>query len=990
MSCQRIQISVLPHCRDPRAEAVAKQFGTLLNCPLAAVRSRDVYTLEGRIDGDAAARVAGEIANPVIQLGQLGEETPGDCQWLIIVGFLPGVTDNVARTLRDAVRDILGRELDEDEQVYSSVEYLLPAGPYGRDELADAALATLANPLIQSVSVLAREQWLEHGIPPNCPATEGVGEIRIDAVPLADDNAALVALSDERTLSLSLDEMRAVRDYFLAHGQDADRVALGLGADPSDAELEALAQTWSEHCKHKIFSADIEYTDENGQVEAISNCYSSYIKKSTAEIGEEVDWLLSVFSDNAGVIAFNDDYDLVYKVETHNSPSALDPYGGAMTGIVGVNRDPLGTGIGADLLINVWGYCLGSPFTPAADLPEGLLHPRRIRDGVHLGVIQGGNQSGIPYALGWEYFDPRYLGKPLVFCGTVGLLPKRVCGKLGYEKEILPGDLIVMAGGRIGKDGIHGATFSSVELNAESPAQAVQIGDPITQKRLSDFMLEARDLGLYRFITDNGAGGLSCSIGEMATECGGCRFDVAKAPLKYAGLQPWEVLLSEAQERMSYAVPPEKIDAFLELAGRRDVEATVLGEFTDSGKFHVLYEDRTIAFVDLDFLHKGAPGMQLKARWTPPQHAEPELPRDPDLGAILQDMIGRLNICSGETKARQYDHEVKGLSVLKPYAGVENDIATGASVLMAAPMSREGIVLGSAVLPRYADIDAYHMAASVIDLAVRRTVAVGGKLGQIAGLDNFCWPDPVESDKTPDGQYKLAQLVRANKALYEYTRAFSVPCISGKDSMKNDSTKGGRKISIPPTLLFSTIGKIDDVSKVVSLGVKRAGDLVYVLGETRRELGGSELYAALDATGSRVPAVDAAAAKKLYQALAAAIDAELCHSVHTPALGGLGVGLAKVALAGRLGIEVDLASVPIDEAMSPLEILFSESNSRFIVTIAADSQARFEEYFAGVACACIGKTEHEPVLTFYLDGDLETEVPLADLLTAYQDTLANA
>ena len=386
MSCQRIQISVLPHCRDPRAEAVAKQFGTLLNCPLAAVRSRDVYTLEGRIDGDAAARVAGEIANPVIQLGQLGEETPGDCQWLIIVGFLPGVTDNVARTLRDAVRDILGRELDEDEQVYSSVEYLLPAGPYGRDELADAALATLANPLIQSVSVLAREQWLEHGIPPNCPATEGVGEIRIDAVPLADDNAALVALSDERTLSLSLDEMRAVRDYFLAHGQDADRVALGLGADPSDAELEALAQTWSEHCKHKIFSADIEYTDENGQVEAISNCYSSYIKKSTAEIGEEVDWLLSVFSDNAGVIAFNDDYDLVYKVETHNSPSALDPYGGAMTGIVGVNRDPLGTGIGADLLINVWGYCLGSPFTPAADLPEGLLHPRRIRDGVHLGV----------------------------------------------------------------------------------------------------------------------------------------------------------------------------------------------------------------------------------------------------------------------------------------------------------------------------------------------------------------------------------------------------------------------------------------------------------------------------------------------------------------------------------------------------------------------------------------------------------------------------
>ncbi|MBO5680614.1 MAG: phosphoribosylformylglycinamidine synthase, partial [Lentisphaeria bacterium] len=724
-----------------------------------------------------------------------------------------------------------------------------------------------------------------------------------------------------------------------------------------------------------------------GKTEKIRNLYKSYIKKTTKEIGEKVDWLVSVFTDNAGVIKFNDRFDLVYKVETHNSPSALDPYGGAMTGIVGVNRDPMGTGQGANLLLNVWGYCLGSPFTAQENVPEGLLHPRRLRDGVHKGVIDGGNQSGIPYGVGWEYFDDRYIGKPLVYCGTVGTLPRKVGDRNGWEKSIEPGDVIVMTGGRIGKDGIHGATFSSEELHKDSPVQAVQIGDPITQKRMSDFMYEARDRQLYRFVTDNGAGGLSSSVGEMADLCGGCCMDLAKAPLKYSGMQPWEILISEAQERMSFAVPPENLEEFLKLAAERDVEATVLGNFTNDGKFHIMYGDKTVCLLDINFMHDGLPKLQLKATWKKPEFAEPET-AGRDLGKDVCDMLARLNICSGEYKARQYDHEVKGLSVLKPYTGKMRDVAADASVFMAEPLGREGIVLSSGLLPRYSDIDTYHMMASTIDLAVRRSVAIGANPDHIAGLDNFCWPDPVQSEKTPDGEYKMAQLVRANQALYDYTKAFLVPCISGKDSMKNDSTRGGRKISIPPTVLFSTIAKIDDIAHAVSADAKFAGDCVYAIGLTKKELGGSEYFAMLgDAHGNDVPKVDAEKAVKLYHAVADMIKADIPSSVGTPALGGLAVALAKCAMGGRLGLDIDLTKVPAEAGLTDAEILFSESNSRFIVTCKPEKAAELEKALAGFDVAKIGTVTADSVLK--LNGAGGTiAIELDQMVESYKKTLA--
>lgn len=980
----RIEMSVKPQWPDPRGEGLVRRLSSMADLPpVRGIRTRDVYTISADITPEQAQSVAVELSDPVTRHGIVGTtpiaEGPA-FTWLIRVGFKPGVTDNVARTAHEAIGDVIGRKLTRDEQVFSSVEYLLDAPGFTYEQVYDLAKGLLANVLIETISIFPYDEVLKNGIPLNKPVVSGQEEVVVREFNLNVSDEELMEISHKGTLALTLEEMKVIQAYFQKEGRN-----------PTDVELEVIAQTWSEHCKHKIFSANIDYTSNDGTNITIKSLYKSYVQKSTKELQKEIPWLVSVFTDNAGVIRFNDEFDLVYKAETHNSPSALDPYGGAMTGIVGVNRDPMGTGQGADLLINVWGYCLGSPFTDPKDVPEGLLHPRRLRDGVHKGVIDGGNQSGIPYAVGWEYFDERYIGKPLVYCGTVGTLPRKVGDRNGWEKEIKPGDLIVMTGGRIGKDGIHGATFSSEELHKDSPVQAVQIGDPITQKRMSDFQHEARERLLYRFVTDNGAGGLSSSVGEMAELCGGCTMDLAKAPLKYSGLQPWEILVSEAQERMSFAVAPEKLQEFLDLAASRDVEATVLGEFTSDGKFHILYGGKVVADLDIDFMHNGLPKLNLKATWKPPVFDEPCLcARNLEQDIIA--MMGRLNICSDEYKARQYDHEVKGLSIIKPFTGVCRDVASDATVTLAEQWKGEdgpvpGIVLSQGILPRYSDIDTYDMMASTIDLAVRRTVAAGADPDHIAGLDNFCWPDPVQSEKTPDGEYKLAQLVRANMALYDTTIAYKVPCISGKDSMKNDSTRGGRKISIPPSVLFSTIAKIKDIRHAVSLDAKFADDVVFVLGETKDELGAGEYYAMLGATGNNVPKVDTAKANSLYHALAKVIEEDIPTAIISPALGGIAIAAAKSAIGGRLGIDIDLDAVPGAKDLSDIQALFSESNSRFILTCKRENCARLAELLQGQTFAEVGRVMKTPTLKFRRGGKTVVSVYLEDLIRSYKSTL---
>jgi phosphoribosylformylglycinamidine synthase II len=990
----RIEIGLRRGIRDARGRATIGRARRFLHLPVESCQTRDVYKIDLSLSKRELRHIKRAFTDPVTSRSALARLSPPAFDWLVEVGFKPGVTDNVGTTARALAQDLLERQLGHAESVYTSIQYFFRGKSLSRADIERIGHNLLANPLIHTIQVFSAEEWKAAPVDERVPAIREQTDVRVDTYDLSGSDADLLRISSEGILSLSLDEMHAIREYFASSTVRSARARLALPEQPTDVELECIAQTWSEHCKHKIFAARVHYVDEFGREEWIDSLFKTYIRKATETIGKEIDWLVSVFSDNAGIIRFNEHYNIAYKVETHNSPSALDPYGGAITGIVGVNRDAIGAGIGCEMVANVWGYCLGSPFYDG-ELPEGLMHPSRIRDGVHQGVIDGGNQSGIPWARGFERFDERYIGKPLVYCGTIGRIPRLLQGCPSERKEVHPGDVIVMCGGRIGKDGIHGATFSSEELRKESPAQAVQIGDPITQRNMYEFLIEARDAGLYRTLTDNGAGGLSSSVGEMSLLSGGADLDLAKAPLKYAGLQPWEIFLSEAQERMSLAVPPDKLEHLLGLARRREVEATALGTFTDSGALIVRYGDRVVARLELRFLHEGCPGMVLEARWQSPQISPPKMPRKGSRNRHVTDLLKSLNVCSKEFKSRQYDGEVKGLSVVKPFVGVNSDVPSDATVLRVEHGRREGIVLAEGINPFYSDLDTYAMMASMVDEAVRRVVSVGGAPDRIAGLDNFCWPDPVFSAKTPDGQYKMAQLVRANKALYEVTTGFRVPMISGKDSMKNDSVRGGRKISIPPTVLFSTIGRMDDVGRAVTMSFKHAGDSIYVVGLTSNELGGSEYFRLLArkqgtpaSYGGEVPKLDVPRALATYRAIHAAICSNLLRSSHTPALGGLAVGFALPAIGGDLGAEINLSALACEANLDDDARLFAESNSRFVVTCAHENEAAVEALFHDLPCARVGKVITEKRLSIVGAGGRSiVDADLAVLRRAFKETL---
>ncbi|HAL92737.1 MAG TPA: phosphoribosylformylglycinamidine synthase, partial [Verrucomicrobia bacterium] len=873
-----------PELPDSRCASIRRQAERHLGLRLKGLKHVSVYAVRAALDAAQLARLAREgLSDAVAQRVGL-DRLPDGCGGFasfILVGKLPGTTDDEGLSAQRTLHDLLGVPFaPAPQEIFSSDLYLL------EDALDDATLLRLGTELLGNPLVNRFTCGSTPSLVLPVPEAEPEGEPTVETVSLEVSDEALEALSKQRLLSLDRAEMKAIQAYFRDPNVQARRAEVGLPVAPTDGELEILAQTWSEHCKHKEFNALIRYVDkETGREETIDSLFKTYIRASTEEIARRLEaagnnWLVKVFSDNAGVVRVDRDRLFVFKVETHNSPSALDPFGGAITGILGNNRDPLGTGRGgAALLFNTDVLCFGSPSYTEPLLP-GQLHPRRVFAGVRQGIEEGGNKSGIPTINGAIVFDPRYAGKPLVYCGTAALMPAEIHGQPGHVKLAKVGDRIMMIGGRIGKDGIHGATFSSEELHEGSPATAVQIGDPITQKRMFDFLIRARDKGLYRFITDNGAGGLSSSIGEMSGECNGCRMDLAKAPLKYPGLDPWEILISEAQERMSLAVPPEKLDEFMAMATRFGCEATVLGEFTDSGIFHIQYGDKTVAWLPMAFMHEGLPPMQIPAKWQPPVNPEAPAQDKDDWTLDLLELMGRLNICSKESVVRRYDHEVQGGSVVKPFSGVTNVGPSDAAVVRPILDSFKGVVVSHGICPRYSDIDAYHMAANAIDEALRNYVAVGGNPEHWAGLDNFCWCDPVLSDKTPDGPYKMAQLVRANQALLDYCVPLNLPLISGKDSMKNDFYDGTTKISIPPTLLFSVIGTIPDARCAVTMDFKRPGDIICLLGDTKDELGGSEYLAMQGYTGSKVPQVDVSSALARYKALHQAIMSGLVASCH--------------------------------------------------------------------------------------------------------------
>jgi phosphoribosylformylglycinamidine synthase len=989
---------------DPLGKTLERDIRAFLGIKVGSVRTRKVYTIYAKIEKEELARLEKELF--VDQVTERpAKELDEKFDWMVEVCYKPGVTDNVGKTATMALAEVLKREIGDDEGVSTSTQYLLSG--VSRKEAQKIATGLLANSMIEDIRIMSPEEIRKAGVASERGMPAGTAEGKVNAYDLDIGDEDLIAISRKGVLSLSLDEMRAAKSYFKRAGTRRERrtkMEREFREKPTDVELEMIAQTWSEHCKHKIFNARIRYYDENGKAESIDSLFKTFILEPSMRISKGYGWVASAFHDNAGIVRFNDRILVADKIETHNAPSALDPYGGAITGILGVNRDVMGAGMGAKLTFNVFGYCFGSPFYGDA-LPDGVMHPRRIREGVHKGVIAGGNESGIPLAGGWEFFDDRYAFRPLVYCGTIGVMPLRINGKPSESKKAEPGDFIVMVGGRIGKDGIHGATFSSAELDKGSPVQAVQIGDSITQKKMSDFLLEARDLGLYKCITDNGAGGLSSSVGEMAKDSNGCTLDLKKAPLKYQGLAPWEILISESQERMTVAVDPSRAEKFMGLARRRGVEATVLGEFEDSGIFHATYGDRTVAYLEMEFLHGGLPQMELNARWQMRENVEPRFEQPKDMNKVMEEMLARLNVCSKEDKLRQYDHEVKALSVVKPLVGRDCDVPSDATVSFLEYGSKEGLIVAQAVNPHYSDIDTYQMVASVIDEAIRRVIAVGGRLPSretvFYALDNFCWN--LSSLDSEDGRYKLAQLVRANKALRDYCIAFGLPCISGKDSMKNvwrmtETAKGReteRIVSIPPTLLFSARAKLKDVGKAVTMDVKRPGDLVYVVGNTYDELGGSEYFSYMGEKiegkryiGNNVPKVDAGKAKRAYAALSEATERGIVRSMHTPTIGGLGIALAQSAFAGGYGMNIDLGRIPYSGKSRDDFVLFSQSNCRFVVTVPPEKKGEFERIMDGNVCAEVGSvTDDNRLRVEGLGGKRIIDLDINEMKSAWKNAL---
>lgn len=981
----RIEIKHKDSFLDGREKSLLDLIEEDAGIKLDSVKIIDIYNLFGEYSTDEVARLRDELfCDPVFQEGRLGFDYAKelDYDYLIEVSYLPGVTDNVGRTASKGIGYILKRKID-DNDVRSAFLYLLK-GKLDVKTCERIAEKVLCNALTENYFILSKDDVNQNkSVTYSKPVEEGIKPPYFNTIDLEVSDEELIKISDDAVLSLSLEEMKAVRDYYRRNDTKKVRAKEGLPDKPTDIELEVFAQTWSEHCKHKIFAANITYKEEKKSKE-IASLFKTYIRESAEIIKKNRDDLLSLFVDNSGVVKFNDEYAYCMKAETHNSPSALDPYGGAMTGIVGVNRDIIGTGMGAYPIFNTDIFCFGDPFTPEEEIPDGLLHPRRIFRGVHRGIKDGGNESGIPTVNGSITFHESFTGKPLVFCGTGGIMPLKIKGRASYEKYTKSGDLIVMCGGRIGKDGIHGATFSSVHLTESSPTSAVQIGDPITQKKMLDFLMEARDLGLYSGITDNGAGGLSSSIGEMAQFTGGAVLDIEKCPLKYSGLRPWEILLSEAQERMSVAVPKDRIDEFLKLSAKRDVESTVIGEFNDSGYFECKYNGGLICSIEMEMLHEGVPKMHLEAEWR-----ESEQKRLEVINENYKDSLRRLlkspNIASKEHWVRIYDHEVGARTVGKPFCGKENDGPADGAVLKVFPNSNEGLVVTHGIIPRYSEIDAYQMAANAIDEAYRSAVILGADPDKMVGLDNFCWPDPVESEHTPDGKYKLAQLVRACEAVYDTTIKYNCPCISGKDSMKNDYRKGGKKISVLPTLLFSVVGKVDDITYTTSSYFKEEGEKIYLLGETRAELGASEYYYIHGKSGGIVPTINPVDALRLYNKIHKAINKGLFRSLHDLSDGGLAVALAESAFSGGLGVDIDLGILGDDLTIE--EKLFSETPSRILVSVKDENEKEFLDIMSGENVYCIGKTIKEEKLLINYNYRLVLEDNLKELKSIWKETL---
>lgn len=932
------------------------------------VERSSLYFVAGTVsDSDTESLCSALLVDPIVQSARWGDATapvaaPRGAS-RIEVGLLPGVTDTVADNVLARAR-MLG--ITGISAVSTGESYLV----WG--DMAESDLRAIAERLLHNTVI----QYYNLGqLEPHIGAPLRQSGQRCETVPVrALDDVALLTLSRERLLSLDLAEMHAVQAYFI-----------GEQREPTDVELESLAQTWSEHCVHKTFRARVTYretTSAGTTVEEIDSLIKTYLQAATREI--DAPFVRSAFVDNAGIIAFGD-HELSFKVETHNHPSALEPFGGANTGVGGVVRDIMG--VSARPIANTDVLCFGPLDADAAELANGVLHPRRIYNGVVHGVEDYGNKMGIPTVNGAIYFHPGYTANPLVYCGCAGIAPTGA-----HPRGARPGDLVVVLGGRTGRDGLHGATFSSIELTDETGVTsggAVQIGNPIAEKMTLDALLVARDERLYTAITDCGAGGLSSAVSEMGEETG-VSVQLDRVPLKYQGLAPWEIWLSEAQERMVIAVPPENEDRVHEICAAHSVEMTVIGSFTGDGRLHLRYGDQSVADLSMDFMHRGIPRRHLEGQWNAP--ALPDPGTDGLAGHALAEcllaMLREPNVRSKEDVIRRYDHEVQGGTVVKPLVGTRAHGPGDAAVIRPLDTADRwsGFALGAAFNPAYGDLDPYAMAVSAIDEAVRNIVCVGADPDRTAILDNFCWGNPNYPDR-------LGSLVRALKGCYDGALAYRTPFISGKDSLNNEymDTVTGRQVSIPPSLLISSIGLLDDVRQACTADLKAAGNVLYLLGVTSPELGGS-LYAAQGHARGFAPPGAAADGPAIARALHGAIAGGLVASCHDCSEGGLAVAVAEMAMSGESGAELELDEVPVAAGVIRTDdwVLFSESNGRYLVEVREADREGFEARFSGLPCARIGRVTDTRALSVRGGADTLFTLSLSAIEHAWRGHVASA
>lgn len=974
------QIEILPREGNPNriAGEVLSNAGFLGLPDTLSLNAARGFLLQGELDEQQVQQIANKLlVDTVVEHASIAPVSDAhqndsfkDSSHIVFVMPQPGVTDPEAESALMAIK-----------QLGFPIDAVRTFRKYGISELSTDQLKRLCEKLLcnDSIEQIIHDKLDLDRLELGQPYQFELREVRITDI----DDEALQAISKQWQLSLTLVEMQTIQAHFRS-----------LGRESTDIELETIAQTWSEHCSHKTLAGRVNYQDENGE-RKYENMLKETIFAATVKIREDLgadDWCVSVFKDNAGIVRFDDENNIAFKVETHNRPSALEPYGGANTGIGGVIRDTLGTGLGAKPICNTDVFCFASPDSQYDDLPPGVMHPRMIMQGVVAGVRDYGNRMGIPTVNGAVYFDDRYVGNPLVFCGNVGLIPKDKS-----EKEVRPNDFIVSIGGRTGRDGIHGATFSSAELTSESDVTsggAVQIGNAITEKMLMDVLLQARDLDLYSAVTDCGAGGFSSAVGEMGEELG-AEVWLDRAPLKYEGLSYTEIWISEAQERMVFAIPESNLEKFKDLCAAESVEAVVIGQFKPTSQLELKYNEQTVGKLSMEFLHDGRPPVVRDAVYKPAEKKPLTIPPDQtshDWKGDLKSILSSLNVASKHWVIRQYDHEVQGGSVIKPLVGVVNDGPGDAAVVRPVLNSRRGVVVSCGMNPHYGDYDTYHMAASSIDEAMRNCVAVGAAPNRIAILDNFCWG-------YTDRPETLGALVRAALACYDVATVLQTPFISGKDSLNNEfsyNDEDGKRntISIPSTLLISAMGQVDDVSQCVTMDLKQAGNLLFQIGITGNHMAGSHWSLVNCASGGNVPTVDAELAKLTFSALHQAIKNGHVRSCHDLSEGGLATCIAEMAFAGGLGVDIEIGSLLIagkdDDAaneQATLIRLFSESNTRFVVEVEPTNLSAFEEAMKDIQIAQIGTVTDDQELVIKSDSESVVVANIDELKTAWQNPL---